>query len=266
MIVSLARALRRRLAGAVRSFPGLKGVLGASGHYKIISRDAARNAKLEGWLQGQTAKRQQAAYAALLLDMHDGDVRIDLQVAIQGIVATGIDNPRILEIGCGNGYYAEVFECLLHKPFEYVGTDYAAPMIEMANVRYPDHQFEVADACALQYGEAAFDIVFNGVSLMHILDFEKAIEESRRVTKAFCLYHSVPLFDERETTYLRKYAYGAPVIEVVFNRDELLSLFAKAGLRLVESWKSIPYDVHPATSEHSYTETFLLQAATLESV
>src|SRR5690606_32463849 len=105
-----------------------------------------------------------------------------------------------------------------------------------------------------------FDIVFNGVSLMHILDFEAAIRESARVAKSHCLYHSVPVFNKRDTTYLRKYAYGAPVVEVVFNRDHLISLFEQAGLTLLQAWKSIDSDVHPATPEHSHSETFLLKA------
>lgn len=262
----LPRALRKQLGRLLRSIPGLGVLLGVSGRYEIISQEAARNTEATGWLRGRTARRQQAAYAALLREMREGQVRIDLQIAVQSIEATGIGGPRILEVGCGNGYYAEVFEHLLGKPFEYVGTDYSAAMIETAAAAYPDYQFEVADASALQYPDAAFDIVFNGVSLMHILDFEKAIEESHRVAKAFCIFHSVPLFDKRETTYLRKYAYGSPVAEIVFNRGELLSIFEKAGLCLVNSWKSIPYDVYPVTQEHSYTETFLLKVAEPETV
>jgi SAM-dependent methyltransferase len=250
---------RRAAYKALSMLPGTQALLGVSGQHKVISRDDALNAQCEGWLEGLTARRQAAAYNDLMACMHRGDVRIDLDVAARGIRKAGMEKPTILEIGCGNGYYAEVFETLLREPFAYVGTDYSDAMIETARARYPDHRFEVANACGLKFEDSAFDIVFNGVSLMHILDFETAIRESARVAGSHCLYHSVPVFTDRDTTYLRKYAYGSPVVEVVFNRDHLLGIFKDAGLTLVEYWESIPYDVYPATPQHSTTETFLLK-------
>ena len=254
------RLARRAVYRLLSLVPGTQALLGVSGQHRVITRGEALNARCEGWLDGLTARRQEAAYNDLMARMHRGDVRIDLDVAVRGVRESGVENPRILEVGCGNGYYAEVFETLLQRPFTYVGTDYSAAMIETARTRYPGGEFAVANACDLQFADDSFDIVFNGVSLMHILDFETAIRESARVAGSHCLYHSVPVFDDRDTTYLRKYAYGAPVVEVVFNRDHLLDLFAQAGLTLVHAWKSVDYDVHPATPEHSHTETFLLKA------
>ncbi|MCP6757053.1 class I SAM-dependent methyltransferase, partial [Klebsiella pneumoniae] len=77
---------------------------------------------------------------------------------------------------------------------------------------YPAGAFGVADATRLPYPDRAFDIVFNGVSLMHIIDYAAAIREAARVSSGFCIFHSVPMFDgDQATTFLQKYAYGAPV-------------------------------------------------------
>lgn len=252
----------RRLAGRVlRSTPWVRRLLSASADYSVLDREKAFAAQQAsgGWLRGMTAQRQQQAYDRLLAEMRDGSPRIDLRVAAEAVRMTEVEKPSILEVGCGGGYYSEVFATLLDGGFDYTGVDYSAAMVETARRAFPRVRFEVGDACSLEFPDASFDVVFNGVSLMHILDYERAIAESRRVARRYCLYHSVPVFADRRTTYLRKYAYGAPVVEVVFNRAELLSLFDGAGLELIRTWQSIPYDVHPATPEHSSCETYLLR-------
>lgn len=249
----------RRLAGQIlRRIPWLRRHLFASIGYRIISRDEAERQAASAWLGRLTARRQQKAYDDLLRRMYRGESRIDFKVAAEAVERTELPEPAILEVGCGNGYYAEVFDRLLDGPFAYLGVDCSEAMIETARRRYPQREFQVGDACALSFPDGSFDVVFNGVSLMHILDFERAIAESRRVSKGYCLFHSVPVFEDRDTTYLRKYAYGGLVVEVIFNRAGLLELFERQGLELVETWNSIPYDVHPVTPEHSHAETFLL--------
>src|SRR4051812_32974592 len=163
--------------------------------------------------------------------MKRGDPRLDLEVAAEAIAATGIAKPRLLEVGCGSGYYSEIFSTLLPGSVEYTGIDYSHAMIERARSRYPSAAFEVADATRLPYAGGAFDIVFNGVSLMHIIDYQAAIREAARVAR-YCILHSVPVFDDHPTTFLSKYAYGAPVVEIVFGKPELMKLCGDAGLRL----------------------------------
>jgi hypothetical protein len=83
------------------------------------------------------------------------------------------------------------------------------------------------------------------------------IREAARVASRYCILHTVPVFDDYRTTFLRKYAYGAPVVEVVFGKQELMTLCRQAGLRLEREWTGIPYDVSAATGHHSSTETYL---------
>ena len=150
-----------------------------------------------------------------------------------------------------------MFATLLAGGVDYTGIDYSGAMIERARVRYPLVAFEVADATRLPYADGAFDIVFNGVSLMHIIDYQAAIREAARVAARYCVFHTVPVFNSFQTTFLSKYAYGAPVVEVVFGKQELMEICRSTGLRLEREWPGIPYDVHEVTGHHSTTETYL---------
>lgn len=258
--LSAAVAYGRRLAGkTVREIPWLRRQLFASVDYAVLSPEEAVRQRSGGWGLRLTAKRQQRAYEGLLEQMRAGAPRVDLAIAAEAVRASGIECPSVLEVGCGGGYYSEVFEHLLGGGFDYLGVDNSPAMVSLARRRYPTRGFDLADGCDLGLPAASFDVVFNGVSLMHILSYEEAIAESRRVARSHCIYHSVPLFDRRPTTYLRKYAYGGLVVEIIFNRSELMRCFARNGLSLVRSWPSIPYDIYPITPEHSHCETFLMR-------
>ena len=134
-------------------------------------------------------------------------------------------------------------------------------MIARARAHYPSIAFEVADATRLPYADGAFDIVFNGVSLMHIIDYQAAIREAARVARVIAFSTACRCSTITEPRILSKYAYGAPVVEVVFGKQELMSLCRDAGLRLMREWPGIPYDVHEVTGHHSSAETYLFRCA-----
>jgi ubiquinone/menaquinone biosynthesis C-methylase UbiE len=189
--------------------------------------------------------------------MKRGEPRIDFKIAAEAIAATGIANPRVIEVGCGSGCYSEVLATLLPNGVSYRGIDYSEAMIARARANYPSSAFEVGDATKLPYPDRAFDIVFNGVSLMHIVDYQAAIREAARVAARYCVFHSVPVFRDFQTTFLTKYAYGAPVVEIIYGKQELMSLCIDAGLHLERVWSCIPYDLYDTTGHHSMTETYL---------
>jgi ubiquinone/menaquinone biosynthesis C-methylase UbiE len=258
--MKLPRIVRTAGKRLVNATPILRRHILFSTDYRVLSgAEEARSAIAAsgGWLAARTVARQQRAYAELIRAMKAGAPRLDLKVAAEAIAATGIQNPRVLDVGCGSGYYSEVLATLLKGGVRYTGIDYSDAMIARARATYPSATFEIADATRLPYGAGAFEIVFNGVSLMHIVDYPAAIREAARVASRYCVFHTVPVFADHATTYLRKYAYGAPVVEVVFGKPELMSLCRAAGLRLECEWASTPYDVHDATRHHSSTETYL---------
>ncbi len=253
----LIRQIGKRV---VKAAPILRRHILTSTDYRVLSgpeeaRDLA--ASSGGWLAARTVARQERAYRGLIGAMKRGETRLDFKVAAEAIAATGIANPKLLDVGCGSGYYSDVFSALLADGVRYTGVDYSGAMIARARARSPSTAFEVADATRLPYAGGAFDIVFNGVSLMHIIDYRAAIGEAARVAAGYCVFHTVPVFQDHRTTFLRKYAYGAPVVEVIFSRQELMTSCRDAGLRLERQWKSIPYDVSEATGHRSTTETYL---------
>jgi SAM-dependent methyltransferase len=262
--MKLPRIVRQIGKRVVKATPILRRHILTSTDYKVLGGgEDARNtaASSEGWLAARTVARQERAYLALIGDMKNGEPRLDFTVAAEAVMATGIVTPRLLEVGCGSGYYSEVFADLVVGGVSYTGIDYSEAMIARARARYPSIPFEVADATRLAYPDDAFDIVFNGVSLMHIIEYQAAIREAARVAERYCVLHTVPVFDNYQTTYLRKFAYGAPVVEIVFGKRELMSLCKDAGMRLEREWSCIPYDVSEVTGQYSTTETYLFSKA-----
>ena len=260
--MTLYRILRRAVGRVFRAIPWTRRQMNISCDYVVISAVEARRRQARGWHRPLTIYRQDRAYRSLLDDMGRGQPRIDLRIAAEAVDRVGLAAPSLLEIGCGSGYYCEVFAFLATSRIGYTGLDYSAAAVARGKRRYPSVSFRVGDATALPFEAGAFDIAFNGVSLMHILDYDKAISEAARVARKAVIFHSVPVFDDHPTTYLHKYAYGSPVVELVFNRAELLTAFERAGLRLRHSWPSIEYSVGPVVGSPSRAETFLCEKTT----
>jgi ubiquinone/menaquinone biosynthesis C-methylase UbiE len=253
----LVRQVGKRL---IEATPMLRRhIFSSTDHRALSGVQEARDITVSsgGWLAARTVARQERAYRGLIAAMKRGEPRLDLKIAAEAVAATGLTNPQLLEVGCGSGYYSDVFAALLAGGVRYTGVDYSNAMIARARARAPSTAFEVADATRLPFADGAFDIVFNGVSLMHIIDYQAAIGEAARVAAGYCVFHTVPVFHDYRTTFLRKYAYGAPVVEVIFSKQELMQSCRDAGLRLERQWQSIPYDVSEATGHHSTTETYL---------
>ena len=258
--MKLPRIVRQIGKRVVKASPMLRRqIMSSSDHRVLTGVDEARSvtATSAGWLAARTVARQERAYRGLIAAMKRGEPRIDFKVAAEAAAATGIAHPRLLEVGCGSGCYSEVLATLLVDGVAYTGIDYSPAMIARARAHYPSTAFEVGDATRLSYTDAAFDIVFNGVSLLHIIEYRTPIGEAARVAAKYCIFHTVPVFDDHRTTFLQKYAYGAPVIEIIFGKQELMSLCHHAGLRFEREWACIPYDLSEVTGHHSTTETYL---------
>jgi len=73
------------------------------------------------------------------------------------------DNPKVLEIGCGNGRDAQ--EILKHSD-NYLGVDISEKMIELAKQKVPNGQFIVADIEGFSL-PTELDVVFAFASLIH---------------------------------------------------------------------------------------------------
>jgi SAM-dependent methyltransferase len=256
-MTELYRSVRRAGGKVLRSVPWVRRQMAISCDYTLIDEQEAHRRSAGGWHSPLTALRQARAYEALLQGLRTDEARIDLRTAAEAVDALARCKLSLLEVGCGSGYYSEVFARLARTTVNYTGIDYSKAMIQRAKRAYPREKFAVGNATALSYADDQFDVVFNGVSLMHILQYKKAIAESARVAARAVIFHSVPVLRNHSTAFLHKYAYGSPVVEVVFNRDELMACFRAVGLTFCQSWTTIEYDVSHVVGEVSWSETFL---------
>ena len=93
------------------------------------------------------------------------------------------DNEKVLDLGCGNGRLYELFK---EKTIDYYGVDFSEKLIEIARKRYPQFEFQVADALNLPFSANFFDKVFNIAVLHNIPSKElrlKCLKEIKRVLK-----------------------------------------------------------------------------------
>jgi SAM-dependent methyltransferase len=87
---------------------------------------------------------------------------------------------RWLDIGCGTGAFSELIanRC---APSSITGIDPSPEQIAYARNLLPRHTFEVADAMALPYADASFDVVASALVIHFIPDRQKAFAEMKRV-------------------------------------------------------------------------------------
>jgi SAM-dependent methyltransferase len=232
-----------------------------SAEYVLIEPALGLPAGLDGWRDPAVAERQDSAFQGVLQEMYAGRPREDLLAAAEALRRSGRVDGSLLEVGSGSGYYSEILSYLLQRPIRYVGLDYSHAMVELARRRYPSQRFLVGDAAALPFANGAFDVVLNGVSLMHTVRYGAAIAESRRVTRRWCIFHTVPVLQCRRTTLLRKRAYGQPTIEIIFNEGELAALLQRSGLEIRHVAASVPYDLKAVVGEPTLTRTYLCEIA-----
>lgn len=226
--------------------------------YQII-QGAISLGSFEGWCEPAVAKRQHRIFTLLLHQMHEGKPREDFLAVANAVKMTGLDDPLIVEIGCGSGWNSEVLTHLLKHPIRYIGLDYSMKMVKLGKQYYPDTPFIAGDATSLPLRDQSCDVLISGTVLMHLMDYRKAIEESKRVTRKWCIFHTVPVLQRHATTLLRKRAYGSWVIEVIFNEEEFCRLIKENGLVIREKLDSIPYDLKEILGEPTVTKTYLCE-------
>jgi len=245
------RQIRQTVARWLGSVP-------ASSDFEILAGESAANMRT-GWQNPSLPEKQWSAFAPILEALRAGKARNDFVALADAVNCTGIENPMILEIGCGSGWNSEVLNRLLKTPVRYVGTDYSFDMVKLARQLYAATPFAVCDAVALPIADASCDIALSGTALMHILEYQQAIFETRRIARSFAIFHTVTVHFRRETTILKKRAYGEWVAEVVFNEGHLLEIFREARLRVRKTFASIPYDLVDVTGEHSVARTYVCE-------
>jgi 2-polyprenyl-3-methyl-5-hydroxy-6-metoxy-1,4-benzoquinol methylase len=155
----------------------------------------------------------------------------------------------ILELGCGAGYFTKE---LARSGAEIVAIDVSADLLEIAKANCPasNVRYEIQDACALTYSDAAFDSVV-GSSILHHLEIEPALREIRRVLKpGGTIYFTEPnmlnpqIAIQKNVPWIKRWLGDTPD-ETAFFRQPLRRLLERTGYRDV---RIKPFDfLHPKT-------------------
>lgn len=88
---------------------------------------------------------------------------------------------KVLDMGCGYGYYTEYFQSIGGNV---IGVDGSSTMIQIAKEKYPEIDCRVCDITeALPFSNDVFDIVFCNQVLMDINNIDTVFEECYRIMK-----------------------------------------------------------------------------------
>lgn len=110
----------------------------------------------------------------------DLDINIlDYQQRLLNKVHMKLNNQKILDIGCGDGGYCEVFSGDAKMT---VGVD-VKPHPNWRMTEKDNIYFVLADACNLPFPDHAFDMVFAKDVLHHVPNHKRALDEMKRIIK-----------------------------------------------------------------------------------
>lgn len=73
---------------------------------------------------------------------------------------SGLENVRLLEVGCGNGQWLAEFAAFGFRFANFAGIDMDAERIRIAKERIPTAELKIGDATELPWPDKSFDIVF----------------------------------------------------------------------------------------------------------
>lgn len=136
-------------------------------------------------------------------------------------------NCKILEAGCGTGFYTEYFS--RNEIADYFGIDIAAISVFTLRQRFPKYNFIVSDISASEFPEiGVFDIVFAADILFHIVSddlFERAISNLLSRLRPGGVFIVSDLFPSTRL---------CPAPHVCFRpTDQYNQLFARNGVRII---------------------------------
>jgi ubiquinone/menaquinone biosynthesis C-methylase UbiE len=98
-------------------------------------------------------------------------------------IGAGLDRaPRVLDVGCGEGYFAAALE---RAGASVVAVDVVAEPLRRALERHPGLDARLVEPeAALAFEDASFDMVWAGETIEHVADTSRWLSELRRVLRS----------------------------------------------------------------------------------
>ena len=243
------------LAFASQRVPQLSKRVLASAGYTLHPSRLAREDEYSVW-RADTAQRQDRAWQPLVAEAKAGRPRDDIAALYRALDPLA-DIPDLLEVGCGGGYYSEI---IAHRypTTHYRGLDISPAMIDLAHQLYPGREVVVGSAYELPYDDRSQSVVVDGVALIHMPSWPRAIQEYARVARDRVVLHGLTISVDAPTTRFAKYAYGQPSLEFVFARADIADACFAEGLELLDVIPGLDYDLGPCLGIPSVEETWVL--------
>ncbi len=167
-----------------------------------------------------------------------------------------IEKEKILDLGCGNGRFYELFE---NKNVDYIGVDISERLIKLAQRKHPGVKFQTADALNLPFPNNYFDKIYT-IAVLHYIPSKQLrlqfLKEIKRVLKkeGFLILTVWKFYNKKEISLLLKYtilkligrskldfkdifkSWGKKIEKYYhwFSRKELTNLVKKAGFKIKE--------------------------------
>jgi ubiquinone biosynthesis O-methyltransferase len=189
------------------------------------------------------------------------------QTVLEHLLILGINDKKVLDVGCGNGDLCN--HLALYHNTDATGVDFSTESIKTANLKKEKFKaatskFLVSDAQALLFEAASFDYVVSCECLEHVPNPQKMIDELYRVVKKDGV---VILTTEN---YSNAYAYyiaflkligktfdsgsGAQPVEHFFVFWKVRKKFLKAGFAFVKTFsKQYVMLLVPGTAPSTFT-------------
>src|SRR5688500_10182154 len=89
----------------------------------------------------------------------------------------------VLDCATGTGDLAIAFKKAVGDSGRVIGTDFVPEMLEIARIKAPNIQFEVADVTKLPYGDQAFDVASISFGIRNVNDPGRGLAEMARVLR-----------------------------------------------------------------------------------
>jgi ubiquinone/menaquinone biosynthesis C-methylase UbiE len=181
--------------------------------------------------------------------------RADLNALINALKLTKPKSSLLCEVGCGSAYLSDFIRNNNFKYLKYIGVDSSLTALSLAKTR---HNLIQASSNRLPFVNNFFDIVLDGVALIHIINWQESLSEYARITSKYIILHSISISNKSENLYISKFAYSQKVSETIYSRRILLEACNKLNLQLVERFKGENYAAGNLLDCPVYSETWLL--------
>lgn len=164
------------------------------------------------------------------------DIGLDMKFYDRAIALHDRYHGSILDIGCGRGFLLQKLHAKAPDAKLY-GTDISQKLCQISKENNPYATIEQGDAEALPYPDSMFDFVFMTEALEHMLDYDQAVSEARRVLKPGGIFIvTVPnrdwaaydFYDETRNKEMQ------PVDDHYFRVEEIRSLLTRHAFKIAK--------------------------------